>query len=397
MILIKQSVSLICCSDYKEDFLIKYFYDVFSDDCFLALNSYSKICEILLNKGETLSEYIFYLFVNANNSILVDYIKTRKETLLCALKSDISILSHIANISSERIISFLKEKFSLKNELSFPRFENGDTVISIESILAYKEKFGSSFFEKNKAFLFENNKLQPVEFIDKISLDELKNYKLQQEKVLDNTLCFINGYKAQNALLYGDRGTGKSSTVKAVVNEFAELRIIQVSKKSILGLHSLFDLIKHNPLKFILFFDDITFLEDDDGYAYLKQILEGSVVAMPNNCIIYATTNRRHIIKETESERNGDELHAADARDENMSLADRFGLYITFLAPDKREYLDIVKQIACDRGLNISEERLCALAERFALKKCGRAPRTARQFIDILQSRLELNLDIDTI
>ena len=141
----------------------------------------------------------------------------------------------------------------------------------------------------------------------------------------------------------------------------------------------------------------ITFSDNDEDYSFFKQVLEGSVVPMPENCIIYATTNRRHVIKETFSERSGDELHAADARDENMSLADRFGLYITFLSPDKKEFSEIVYQLAEDAGIHIDRAKLDMLAERYALKKCGRSPRTAKQFVDILKSRIELDMDIEKI
>lgn len=394
---LKYSINLICCSSYKNDKLLTDFYNIFSDDCFLALNSYSSVCEHLLSARKSLGEYIFYLAVDGQNEILRGYIETRNLALLDALKNDISILSSVSSVTSESLISYLKEKFSIGDNISFPKYEIGDIKVTFESIIAYSEKFGSSLFEKNKAFVFENDRLNPVGNADKIKLDELKNYKTQKKKIVDNTICFINGLKAQNVLLYGDRGTGKSSTVKAIGNEFPELRIVQIPKAAITHIYKLYDLLKDNPLKFILFLDDITFSENDDGYAFLKQVLEGSVSSMPKNCIIYATTNRRHIIKETESERSGDEMHAADARDENMSLADRFGLYITFISPNKNEYLDIVKQIAADRKIDISEEKLVMLAERFALKKCGRTPRSARQFIDILQSRIELKLDTDTI
>ena len=264
-------------------------------------------------------------------------------------------------------------------------------------MLAYAERYGSSVYAEHKAFMFENGKLIPSASFDSIRLSDLKNYNFQLGRLIDNTVCFLNGSKAQNALLYGDRGTGKSSTIKAVANEYDELRIIQIAKASITQIYSLYDIIRSNPLKFILFIDDITFSENDEGYSFLKQVLEGSVVAVPENCIIYATTNRRHIIKETASERSGDELHAADARDENMSLADRFGLYITFISPNKNEYLDIVQQLAADRKINISEEKLCMLAERFALKKGGRSPRAAKQFVDILQSRTELKMELENL
>lgn len=394
---LKYSINLICCSGYKSDKLIMDFYNIFSDDCFIALNSYSSVCEQLFSARKSLSEYIFYLAVDGRNVILKGYIETHSTMFLKALKNDISILESVSKVTSESIISYLREKFTLDDSVLFPSYEVGDININFESVIAYSEKFGSSLFEKNKAFVFDGERLNAVNNFDVVNLEELKNYKVQQTKILNNTLCFINGLKAQNVLLYGDRGTGKSSTVKAVGNKFSELRIVQIPKASIMDIYKLYDILRENPLKFILFLDDITFSENDDGYAFLKQVLEGSVAAMPENCIIYATTNRRHIIKETESERSGDEMHASDARDENMSLADRFGLYITFISPNKNEYLDIVRQIATDRKINVPEEKLVMLAERFALKKCGRTPRTARQFIDILQSRIELKLDTDIV
>jgi len=394
---LKYSINLICCSGYKSDKLIMDFCNIFSDDCFLALNSYSSVCERLFSVCKSLREYIFYLAVDGKGEALNGYFETRNDKLLEVFKNDISILSSVSDITSESLILYLKKKFSLNDKILFPKYEIGDTCVTFESVIAYTEKFGTSIFEKNKAFVFENGKLNAVSEFDAVNLEELKNYEVQQKKILDNTLCFVNGLKSQNVLLYGDRGTGKSSTVKAVGNRFSEIRIVQIPKASITSIYKLYELLYNNPLKFILFLDDITFSENDDGYAFLKQVLEGSVVAMPANCIIYATTNRRHIIKETESERNGDEMHAADARDENMSLADRFGLYITFISPNKNEYLDIVKQIAEDRKINVPDEKLFMLAERFALKKCGRTPRTAHQFIDILQSRIELKLDIDIV
>ena len=392
----KFSLCLLCCSGYKNDPLIRDFFDIESDDCKTAVSAYSSLCFRLLSSGVTLSDYIFTLAVDCNNPMLETYIKTRDESVLRAIRNDIGILSEIAHVSSEEIISYLVKKFDLYG-LSFPVFETGDTEITAEAVISYAERYGSPLFADNKAFVFENNRLLPSEWNDEIMLRDLKNYYTQRQKLIDNTVCFVNGYKAQNALLYGDRGTGKSSTIKAIANEYDSLRIIQIPKSSIMNIVSLYEIISDNPLKFILFIDDITFSENDEGYSFLKQILEGSVVTIPENCVIYATTNRRHIIKETVSERSGDEVHASDARDENMSLADRFGLYITFLAPDKNEYLDIVRQIASDRKIEISDEKLCALAERFALKKCGRSPRTAKQFVDIIQSKAELSMDIENI
>lgn len=392
----KLSLTLVCCEDYKRDCLVKSLFDIFSEDCETAVNGYISVCSRLFSSDKTLSDYIYVMLVSRENRILKNYLNNRSETLLAAVKSDISVFSAIAETSAEEIVEYLKGRFSLDGP-DFVLYEKGDTVISAESVISFAERFGSSLFAYNKAFVFENGKLSPAVRFDDISLKDLKNYESQRKRIIDNTLCFINGVKSQNVLLYGDRGTGKSSTVKAVVNEYSELRIVQIPKGSISDIYKIYDIVRDIPLKFILFIDDITFSEEDSGYSFLKQVLEGSVMPMPNNCVIYATTNRRHIIKETESERSGDELHAADARDENMSLADRFGLYVTFLSPDKKEYLDIVKKIAEDEDVKLSEEKLNILAERFALKKCGRSPRTARQFVDTLKARLELGLELENL
>lgn len=389
------SIPLICCKEYRDDSVIKGFHDIFSEDCETALRGYVSVCQVLFSENRTLSDYIFFMIVSTDNPIMKNYLRSRDKVLFRAIKNDISVLSSIAKTGASEIIHYLKDKFLLGDELHFSLYEKGDTDISTESAISFSERFGNAVFAYNKAFMFEGGVLTPSVSFDEIRLSDLKNYNAQRRRIIDNTICFINGTKAQNALLYGDRGTGKSSTVKAVVNEYSELRIIQISKSSICDIYKIYDIVKDNPLKFILFIDDITFSENDSGYSFLKQVLEGSVKPIPDNCVIYATTNRRHIIKETESERTGDEMHAADARDENMSLADRFGLYITFISPNKNEYLDIVKQISEDRKLNISDEQLFMLAERFALKKCGRSPRTAKQFVDMLQSRLELGLELD--
>ena len=397
MELLKYSIRLLSCEQYRNDKLINGLLGIFSEDYGTALDSYSEVCRTLFAENRTISDYMFLLAVSGNNPVMRGYLKNRSNTLFAALKNDLSILSAVSLLHSSEIIGYLRKKFMLDEKIAFPEFDTGDTVVSTESVIAFSERFGNALFAYNKAFIFDNGVLSPSFNYDEIQLSELKNYNSQRRKLIDNTICFINGAKAQNALLYGDRGTGKSSTVKAIVNEYAELRIIQISKSSICDIYKVYDIVKDNPLKFVLFIDDITFSENDAGYSFLKQVLEGSVMSMPENCVIYATTNRRHIIKETESERTGDEMHAADARDENMSLADRFGLYITFISPGKNEYLDIARQIAADRKLNISEEKFNQLAERFALKKCGRSPRTAKQFVDMLEARLKLGLEPDNI
>lgn len=391
------ALSLICCGAYKQDRIVRDFSAIYGSDCEGALCGYSDICETLFSRDISLSDYLFELAVDAGSPMMKRYLLNRSEVLFKAIECDLSVLSHLASIGAEAAAAYLRKKFSIPESVCFPPYERGSTVITVEKVLDYAKRFGSSVFERNKAFRFEAGKLIPAENFDPIRLSELKNYHIQRKRIVDNTLCLLAGKKAQNALLYGDRGTGKSSTVKALVNEFSELRIVQIAKTEISRIYRVYELVKDNPLKFILFIDDITFGEGDGDCSCLKQILEGGVVPVPDNCVIYATTNRRHIVKETHSERSGDELHAADARDENMSLADRFGLYLTFSSPGKDEYLDIVRQIADDRGIKADNAELERLAERYALKKCGRSPRTARQFVDILEAKTELKLDYDEI
>ena len=196
------------------------------------------------------------------------------------------------------------------------------------------------------------------------------------------------GKPAANALLTGDAGTGKSSTVKAVENAFFDegLRLIEMRKSQLFLLPRVLDELADNPLKFIIFIDDISFVKDDDCFNALKAVLEGSVSARSKNVVVYATSNRRHIVKEKFSDREGDDIHINDTLQETVSLSERFGLQVTFRKPDKKVYLDIVFRLAADGGIEISGDELELKAERFALSHGGRSPRHARQFIDALIS-----------
>ena len=204
--------------------------------------------------------------------------------------------------------------------------------------------------------------------------------------VLDNAKALLMGKPAANILLTGDAGTGKSSTVKAVVNELRRngLRLIEIRKDQLRAIPKLLDELSDNPLKFVLFIDDLSFLKDDDNFNALKAVLEGSVTAKSANVAIYATSNRRHIIKEKFSDREGDDIHRNDTMQELISLSERFGIHVTFSKPDKNTYLHIVQQLAQEKGLPHSHEELARLAEQYALSRGGRSARAAAQFVDNL-------------
>ncbi len=260
----------------------------------------------------------------------------------------------------------------------------------LEALAAYHQAHGCGRFARHRAFLWRDGELLPVEHPDPIRLSNLKGYEYQRQIAVDNTLAFLNGFEANNMLLYGDRGTGKSSTVKALLNEYAGegLRMIEMPKEFLRQLPDLTGYLSGVPMKFIVFIDDLSFAGDDDNFAALKAVLEGGLASRPRNVIIYATSNRRHLLRESFQDRNGDDLHSADTVQESVSLSDRFGISLTFLMPDKQRFLEIVEQIAADRKLRVDRQELLAAAERWALERGARSPRYARQFVADAEARL---------
>lgn len=268
------------------------------------------------------------------------------------------------------------------------------TTTPIDFAAMYNERIdglftmGYGIFAKYSAFMLKNHVIEPVLTPDPQRLSQLPAYETQRKKVIDNTLALINGRPAANCLLYGDAGTGKSSTVKAVVNEFADrgLRLIELKKAQLHELPDVMESIADNPLKFIIFIDDLSFAADDDDFGTLKAVLEGSASSKASNAVIYATSNRRHLVKESFSDRSGDDIHARDTREELASLSERFGLKVTFLKPDKETYLTIVEHLAKQYELTYDRDELFTKAEAYALRRSGRSGRAARHFIEMLKS-----------
>jgi predicted AAA+ superfamily ATPase len=234
--------------------------------------------------------------------------------------------------------------------------------------------------------LTEEGTIEPIISADSTSLDKFVGYADERERVIHNTESFIQNKPAANALLYGDAGTGKSSTVKAIVNEYFDrgLRLIELRKDQLHALPYVMGKISENPLKFIIFIDDLSFNQNDDNFSMLKAALEGSASAKAKNAIIYATSNRRHIIKEVFSDRDGDDVHRNDTMQENLSLSERFGLTVLFAKPDKKLYTEIVKELAARNRIEMDENELIIKAEAFALRRGNRSARCAEQFIDSL-------------
>lgn len=321
------------------------------------------------------------------------------------LRQELNFLQELALLTPENLQSML----SLPNEIKsdaissiLPAWETDslDFIPLYQNRLENVDTRGWGVFSRYHTFTLKQDEIIPVRSPDATTLQQLEGYRQERQLLIDNTLALLNGYPAANALLYGDAGTGKSSTVKAVVNAFQDrgLRLIEITKKQLRELPGLMDKLANNPLKFILFIDDLSFTSDDDDFAALKAILEGSVSAKSSRLVIYATSNRRHLVRETFSDREGDDVHFNDTMEELVSLSARFGLTITFQRPDKTLYLDIVQALAKQNRLLPSNpetpeyfsalESINRQAEIFALQKGGRSPRAARQFIDHLLSQL---------
>jgi predicted AAA+ superfamily ATPase len=260
-----------------------------------------------------------------------------------------------------------------------------------ELLAGHYARHGAGPYGRHRAFLWRGGRLLAVSRPDPVSLAELVAYEREREPLIRNTERFLAGLPAHHALLYGLPGTGKSSTVKAVMNEYADLglRLVEVKKEDLAELQVVLEILGGRGRRFVLFVDDLSFEEHEVEYKALKALLEGSVEEPPENVRLYATSNRRNLIRETFSEREssaGDDVHARDTMQEKLSLAARFGLRLTFPSPDQERYLEIVAGLARERRLAIPAENLRERALLWDRWHAGRSGRTARQFVDELEA-----------
>lgn len=314
--------------------------------------------------------------------------KTPSDYLKNAYLRDIKvILSYIADYTNDNPALF-------GTGCAVQPFDREDQQLYIQLKKFYK-KYGCGQFIKYRAFGFENGELVPVKNPPEITLDDLKGYKNEKNTIDRNIVNFLRGLPYGNMLLYGDRGTGKSSTIHAMLNKYWKngLRIVELNKENMLDLPKVRQAIMENPLKFIIFIDDLSLNENDDKISGLKAALEGSVSGKTANTMIVATSNRRHIVKENFSDRENS-VHFNDSMQEQLSLSDRFGITVMFSSTDKAQYLEIVRNLAADLGLEADAE-LEALAERWALVKGGRSPRRAKQFVELALSCKKRGIEID--
>lgn len=276
------------------------------------------------------------------------------------------------------------------------QFAATENALEMKAVLTgFYREYGVGKFGLHKAFRVvhtdEGARIDPIRNISHVQLDDLIGYEIPKKKLTDNTDAFVAGRKANNCLLFGDAGTGKSTSIKAIANEYYDkgLRIIEIYKHQLQDLNDVIAQVKNRNYKFIIYMDDLSFEEFETEYKYLKAVIEGGLEKKPNNVLIYATSNRRHLIRENYSDKEGrrEDMHASDTVQEKLSLVYRFGVTIFFCGPDKKQYEDIVKGLAARYGVTMEEEKLFAEAGKWELAHGGLSGRTAQQFIDYLRGQ----------
>lgn len=345
---------------------------------------YAEMVSEIYSSGKSMAQLITDMVYEDENP----YIKAKakgeevSEDIAVAAERELSILSELASVGSEDFADDLWVDYISP----FAKHEV-DLLEGYEHRLSEINKYGYGIFSASCMFrLNDELVIEPIISADKIGMDSFVGYADERSKVVKNTEAFVEGRPAANALLCGDAGTGKSSTVKAVANAFFSkgVRLIEIRKDQLRHLPLVMGKINENPLKFIIFIDDLSFNKNDDNFSMLKATLEGSASVRAKNAVIYATSNRRHIIKESFSDREGSDIHRNDTIQETLSLSERFGLTVLFGKPDKKLYLDIVHELADRHGIEKDRAEMDIEAEAFALRRGYRSARCAEQYIDSL-------------
>lgn len=345
-------------------------------------NKYADFASALYARGCDLGEYLkTALFEDENLYVqLKGAGKDIPQVLMDCVEEELRLFSDLSSLDPEKIRETAGGD-------GLPRFLNTayDFAALYHDRVAEIHRHGYGIFAAYTMFqVSEEGKIIPVRSADQTKMSDLTGYEAERKRVADNTKALLRGLPAANVLLCGDAGTGKSSTVKAVTNLYAPegIRLLELRKDQLRLLPRLMGELSENPLKFIVFVDDLSFNKNDDTFSSLKAILEGSSTAKAPNVVIYATSNRRHLVKETFSDREGDDVHRGDTMQEILSLSERFGMTVLFAKPDKALYLRIVRSLAIEKGIEMPDEELCLKAEAFALRKGGRSARAAEQFTD---------------
>lgn len=349
------------------------------------IDLYSEFLSELFKSDNNLADFILsQIFLDDN--IYINKCILKKEINNNLKKTFKNELNFFKYISSFNFSSILNKEYS-KNIAELEIKEIDFYKIYFEHIKNIDKKGYGIFYNNNMFVLDDRKNIIAVKNKDNQDIKKLYGYEIERNKVLSNTKILIEGKKANNILLYGDAGTGKSSTVKAVANFFKDdgLRLIEIKKNQLNFITDIIEKLSCSPLKFIIFIDDLTFSSNDDTFSYLKAILEGGVNSFPNNIAVYVTSNYRHLIKENFTDRTGDDIHIEDTIQQIMSLTNRFGMIITFQRPGRDLFKEIVLSYAKENNIKTDKEELIKQAEAYAIRSAGRSPRVAKQFIELLK------------
>lgn len=350
-------------------------------------NAFSTACEIVGHVEGSINQMALHDFVRFKE--LYDYDIRVLDDIFES--GDCHIICEYRNTGGNTKL-FNKRLRDRIAELSVRLAKAEDDREFMEDMIAFYKDFGVGKLGLHKAFRIDrvNGKAEiiPITNIAHVHLDDLVGYEIAKKKLIDNTEAFVEGRKANNCLLYGDAGTGKSSSIKGILNQYYDqgLRIIEVYKHQFQDLNEIIAQIKNRNYKFIIYMDDLSFEEFEIEYKYLKAVIEGGLEKKPDNVLIYATSNRRHLVREQFSDKEGrrDDLHSSDTVQEKLSLVSRFGVTIYFCGPDKKEFQNIVCTLAQRNGVKMDQDTLLLEANRWELQHGGLSGRTAQQFIDYL-------------
>ena len=355
-------------------------------------NSYSMSCEIVGQIQGSVNEIALHDF-----AIFKELFECDLEELSTALGSDNFkyLTDYVGTNQNSKV--FNKRIRDRICDLSKALAKTATTEEFKQVITEFYKEFGVGKYGLHKAFRIEHTEkgveIVPITNIAHVYLDDLVGYEIAKKKLVDNTEAFVEGRKANNCLLYGDAGTGKSSCIKGILNEYYDkgLRIIEAYKHQFQDLNDVISQIKNRNYKFIIYMDDLSFEEFEIEYKYLKAVIEGGLEKKPENVLIYATSNRRHLVREkfSDKEEKNDDIHSNDTVQEKLSLVYRFGVSIYFGKPDKKQFQQIVRTLAKRYQITMPEEELLLEANKWELSHGGLSGRTAQQFIDYLLGKKE--------